>query len=64
VLFPIEDPAMLAYLRDDVLGVAWRDTAQARILLPNGLYGCILPPAGEPLFDSQLAFLRRHSQSQ
>jgi polyphosphate kinase len=64
VLFPIEDPAMLAYLRDDVLGTAWRDTAQARILLPNGLYGCVLPPAGEPLFDSQLAFLRRHSQSQ
>jgi polyphosphate kinase len=64
VLFPIEDPAMLAYLRDDLLGTAWRDTAQARILLPNGLYGCALPTAGEPLFDSQLAFLRRHSQSQ
>ena len=63
VLFPIEDSAMLAYLRDDVLGVAWRDTAQARVLLPNGLYGCALPAANEPLFDSQIAFLKRHTIS-
>lgn len=60
VLFPIEDPAMLTYIRDDVLGTSWRDTAQARTLLPNGLYSCVLPPPNELLFDSQVAFLRRH----
>lgn len=60
VLFPIEDPAMLAYIRDDVLGTSWRDTAQSRTLLPNGLYSCVLPPPNELLFDSQVAFLRRH----
>jgi polyphosphate kinase len=61
VLFPIEDPVMLSYIRDDVLGTTWRDTAQARMLLPNGMYCCALPAADEPLFDSQLDFLRRHT---
>ena len=60
VLFPIEDQAMLAYLRDDVLGISWRDTAQARILLPDGSQYCQLPKPGEDLFDSQAEFLRRH----
>ncbi len=61
VLFPIEDPAMLSYIRDDLLGTSWRDTAQARMLLPNGMYCCELPAPDEPLFDSQLDFLRRHT---
>ncbi len=61
VLFPIEDPSLLNYIREEILGVAWRDTIKARVLLPNGLYGCALPPAGEEPFDSQMYFLRRHT---
>ena len=61
VLFPIEDPTMLSYIRDDVLGTSWRDTAQSRTLLPNGMYCCELPAPNEPLFDSQQDFLRRHT---
>ncbi|HYF61974.1 MAG TPA: polyphosphate kinase 1 [Herpetosiphonaceae bacterium] len=55
LLVPITEPALLAYLRDSVLGTLWRDTAQARVLNPNGLYSCALPPPGEPPFDSQIA---------
>ncbi len=61
VLFPIEDPIMLSYIRDDVLGTSWRDTAQSRTLLPSGRYCCELPAPDEPLFDSQLDLLRRHT---
>jgi len=53
LLFPIMDPTMLTHIRDDVLGAIWRDTAQARVLLANGLYSCALPRAGEIPYDSQ-----------
>ena len=28
----MNDPALIAHIRDDVLGTLWRDTAQARVL--------------------------------
>ena len=55
LLFPIMDPAMIAHIRDNVLATLWRDTAQARLLLPSGLYGCALLAPGEAPFDSQAA---------
>jgi len=55
VVFPITDPAMIAHIRDDVLGTLWRDTAQARVLNANGLYSCAVPAPDMALFDSQAA---------
>ena len=59
VLFPIEDPDLLAHIRDGMLELQWRDTAQARVLQPNGFYACNLPEPHTPLFNSQEAFLYR-----
>jgi polyphosphate kinase len=55
LLFPIMDPAMIAHIRDNVLATLWRDTAQARMLLPSGRYGCALLAPGAAPFDSQAA---------
>jgi polyphosphate kinase len=55
VVFPVTDPAMIAHIRDDVLGTLWRDTAQARVLNANGLYSCALPAPDTARFDSQAA---------
>jgi polyphosphate kinase len=61
VLFPIEDPMMLKYLRDDILETLWIDTEQARELSPDGVYYCNLPAPDEALFNSQAAFLRNRN---
>ncbi len=59
VLFPIENPALIQHLRDDVLTVYLNDTAKARRLLPDGSYEMILPEADQPPFSSQ-AWLITH----
>ncbi|HEY1012011.1 MAG TPA: polyphosphate kinase 1 [Herpetosiphonaceae bacterium] len=61
VLFPVEDQGVLALIRDEILGAGCRDTAQARVLQPNGLYACALPAPDEPLFSSQQYSLQRYS---
>jgi polyphosphate kinase len=54
-LFPIQDAAMLRYLRDTVLQAYLDDTTHARLLQPDGGYA--RPSAeGRPPFSSQLAF--------
>ena len=55
VVFPITDPAMIAHIRDDMLGTLWRDTAQARVLNASGFSSCALPAPDLPRFDSQAA---------
>jgi polyphosphate kinase len=57
VVFPVEDEAIRAHLRDVVLPAYLRDTVNARELLPSGKYAPILPePDGEP-FDVQRRFI-------
>ena len=53
-LFPIEDPGLCDLLRDVVLDVHLKDTAQARRLLPDGSYENVRPVPGQPALDSQL----------
>ena len=53
VLFPIEDPAIRAHIRDDILETYLRDTDKARQLDPDGRYRPIPRPEGEPPFNAQ-----------
>ena len=56
LLFPIEDIALRAQVAHEILPAYLRDTANARILLPDGLYQHLQPPRGERPFDVQAWF--------
>jgi len=53
ILFPIEDPAIRNFIRDDILDVCLADTVQARQLMPDGVWVHVRPAEGEPPFSSQ-----------
>ena len=53
VLFPIEDAAIRAHIRDDILETYLRDTDKARQLGPDGRYRPVPRPDGEPPFNAQ-----------
>ncbi|HNP70849.1 MAG TPA: polyphosphate kinase 1 [Kouleothrix sp.] len=55
-LFPIEDPALVAHIRNDLLAVYLRDNTRAHVLQPDGSYLRARPGEGEPTIDSQAAF--------
>ena len=52
-IFPVQDPAMLRHLRDNLLEAYLRDNFRARILHPDGTYTRLSPADGEPVVDSQ-----------
>lgn len=53
VLFPIEDPAIRAHIREDLLETYLRDTDKARVLGPDGRYRPVPRPEGVPPFNAQ-----------
>ena len=53
VVFPVEEPALKSRVRDEILGVAWRDNVKARIILPDGTHCRPRRPANEPPVRSQ-----------
>jgi polyphosphate kinase len=53
VVFPLEKPEHIRYLRDHVLESYLRDNLRARIMLPNGSYKRQKPVAGAELIDVQ-----------
>jgi polyphosphate kinase len=53
ILFPIQDPRLVRYLRDHVLATQLADTAKARLLRADGTYERVKPAPGEPTLDSQ-----------
>jgi polyphosphate kinase len=55
-LFPLEDPAMVLQVRDNLLMTCLRDNIGARDLLPNGSYVRARSQDGEPAIDSQAVF--------
>jgi polyphosphate kinase len=57
VLFPVEDAALRRHIRDKILEVSLRDTAQARLLKPDGSWIRIKPRNGEEPFSSQAYFM-------
>jgi polyphosphate kinase len=55
-VFPLVDPTMIAYVRDELLMTQLNDNVRARILQPDGAYVRAVPSDGEPPIDSQAAF--------
>jgi polyphosphate kinase len=53
VLFPVERPELIRYLRDDILEVYLNDTMQARRLLPDGAYERVMAKGNQPPLSSQ-----------
>jgi polyphosphate kinase len=53
VLFPIKSQRLRERIVKEILEVHLRDTKQASVLLPDGTYQHIQPPAGEQPFGSQ-----------
>jgi polyphosphate kinase len=52
IMFPVDDPAHLHYLRYDMLENYFKDNVRARIMQPDGSYARLKPVNGEP-FDVQ-----------
>ena len=61
-MFPIEDNAMAASIKREVLDTALRDNVRARILQPDGSYLRVTPPEGTQPIDSQAFLLQMHSR--
>jgi polyphosphate kinase len=59
VLFPIEDPALLAAVRDDALLLHLGDNQKSRRLLPDGSYERLEAGDGEAPLDSQAHLIER-----
>jgi polyphosphate kinase len=53
VLFPLEEPALRYQIAHEILPAYLQDTANARVLLPDGTYQRRRAPKGEPPFDVQ-----------
>lgn len=64
VLFPVEDPQHVRYLREEVLETYLKDTVKARIMQPDGTYSRQAPPEDGEAVYSQLWFLRQRTRWQ
>ena len=58
VLFPVEKPALLRYVRDKMLWVYLDDNVKAREMMPDGSYRRLQPGTAETPVNAQLALLR------
>jgi polyphosphate kinase len=59
-LFPIEDPALVKHIRENMLAAYLNDNTRAKLLLPNGSYERAQPQQGAPALDSQAFFAAGH----
>ncbi len=57
ILFPVEDPAIVRRLRDEILAVYLRDNVKARFMQADGSYVHARPAEGEEALDSQAWFI-------
>ncbi|WP_242394760.1 polyphosphate kinase 1 [Anaeromyxobacter oryzisoli] len=62
VLFPVTDPELVRYLRDDVLETYLKDNVRARRMRPDGTYERLSPRPGEPAVDSQAELIARRAE--
>lgn len=59
VIFPVEQPEHIRYLRDHVLATYLKDNFRARRMLPDGTYVREHPGDGEPVIDAQSILMKR-----
>ncbi|MGZ4200178.1 MAG: hypothetical protein ACXVP1_08325, partial [Thermoleophilia bacterium] len=57
VLFPVEDPAIVRRLRDEILAVYMRDNVKARFMQADGTYVHAHPAEGEEALEGQVWFI-------
>ncbi len=57
VLFPVENPDMARWVRDEVLNTTWNDNVKAREMQPDGTYIKRTPGEGEAPLRSQTRFM-------
>jgi polyphosphate kinase len=60
ILFPVEEPRLIRFLRDDVLAIYLADNVKAREMQPDGLYLRRERGRGEPAVNSQQVLLDRN----
>lgn len=58
ILFPIQNPGIVRYLRDAVLATYLADTAKARVMQPNATYVRRTAAPGETEFNAQEWFIQ------
>ncbi len=59
VLFPVENPKLIRFLRDEVLAVYLADNTKARLMMPDGSFKRLSPKDGAPEIAAQEVFLAR-----
>ena len=63
VLFPVSDPHLIRYLRDEVLDTYLNDNIKARLMSPDGSYERVKPVDGDKPLNSQDQLLNWHQNS-
>jgi polyphosphate kinase len=63
VLFPVEDTALIRYLRDEVLNTYLKDNEKARLMQPDGTYRRISAKDGVEAVNTQLHLLQYHQKN-
>jgi polyphosphate kinase len=56
-LFPIEDPKIVHYVRNQILRVYFRDNVKARMMKPDGNYYRVKPKKNDEPFNVQEHFM-------
>ena len=57
VLYPIEDPGLSSYVKEQLLETYWSDNLRARVMDADGNYTRLSPKDGEEGVDSQKIFI-------
>jgi polyphosphate kinase len=57
ILFPVQDPAIVRRLRDEILTAYLSDNMKTRVLRPDGTWEHIWPADGEEPFNAQERFV-------
>jgi polyphosphate kinase len=58
VIFPVENPEYVRYLRDQMLETYLRDNMRARVMQENGTYQRLQPPSEDKAVDVQEFFMK------
>jgi polyphosphate kinase len=62
VLFPVQEPVLIRYLRDEVLATCLADNVKARRMRPDGSYEHLFPGPEEPPLETQGWLLSKHQR--
>jgi polyphosphate kinase len=63
VIYPVEDPSHIRYIRDEILETYFSDNLKARQMMLDGSYKRLEPESTQTAIISQEAFLERRPNS-